>query len=130
MELVNGTLLPTTTPDGAGFHVSGYNVSAGGNPEWIITRDDVPPSAQVWCAVVSRLSPTGVNRAARLRYPSYQPNGAGNGFPVLAVNGDAQSWSLCAFPGALTSVVYKPSKDASNFDTCYPVQLQLIPLSL
>ena len=49
-----------------------------------------------------------------------------SGLPLLAVNNDADSFSLCqtSFENV---VYYKAAPDRGyNFDSCYPVQLQIV----
>ena len=59
--------------------------------------------------------------------------GGGNPYPLLAVNGDADSFSLCSagsYPSAQNFVIYKAQNDSYVYDssTCYPVLLQMIGL--
>ncbi|KAK7680810.1 hypothetical protein QCA50_016120 [Cerrena zonata] len=86
---------------------------AGEKPGFIQTTPE-PQPPQIYCAVAST-----------------DPHGGGTGFPVLAVLGDTDSFSLCPagnFTGAQTSVVYKPEVNATSyiFDQCVPVHLQII----
>ena len=59
--------------------------------------------------------------------------GGGNPHPLLAVNGDADSFSLCSagdYPSAQNFVIYKPQNGSYVYDcsTCYPVLLQMVGL--
>ena len=65
-----------------------------------------------------------------LPFPARQvdtdPSGHGTGHPFLAVNSDTDSFSLCML-NSQNNVVYKAAAgNAYDFDSCYPVKLQLI----
>ncbi|OSD00300.1 hypothetical protein PYCCODRAFT_1371414 [Trametes coccinea BRFM310] len=104
IALVNGTLV--ITGDGA-KPARADTVDAGNSLEWASLNDgsSVPTDgAQIYCAV----SPPG-----------------NQGSPILAVNGDTDSFSLCqtSFENV---VYYKAAPDRGyDFDSCYPVKLQL-----
>ncbi|CDO75929.1 hypothetical protein BN946_scf184873.g18 [Trametes cinnabarina] len=103
IALENGTLV--ISGDGAP-PAQADPVDAGNSLEWA-SRPGADPKngAQVYCAV---------------------PDATGSGYPVLAVNGDADSFSLCQL--TFENVVwYKAAPNRGyHFDTCYPVKLQLI----
>lgn len=105
-------------------------VGAGEKPGFIQTIPQ-PQPPQIYCAVVSIfifIFPG--SRALTSLQASTDPHGGGTGFPVLAVLGDTDSFSLCPgnFAGAQTSVVYKPQANATSyiFDQCVPIHLQII----
>ena len=57
------------------------------------------------------------------------PEGGGSGLPWLAVNNDADSFSLCSLGGFQTNVVYKATEnniDGYDFSTCQAVILQIV----
>ncbi|KAI0349373.1 hypothetical protein OH77DRAFT_1415131 [Trametes cingulata] len=54
------------------------------------------------------------------------PAGSVTGYPTLAVNGDASSFSICK-EGTQEVVIYKAEADRN--EACYPVELQLIPVN-
>ncbi|KAI9058911.1 hypothetical protein FKP32DRAFT_1596783 [Trametes sanguinea] len=103
ISLVNGTLI--IDGDGA-TPAQATTVDAGNSLEWFSRSTAVPSEgAQIYCAV----SPPG-----------------NQGSPILAVNGDTDSFSLCqtSFENV---VYYKAAPDRGyDFDSCYPVKLQLI----
>lgn len=60
------------------------------------------------------------------------PAGGSTGYPQLAVNNDADGFSLCSGPGApipeQRTVVFRASTVNANASAdCYPVVLQIIP---
>ena len=60
------------------------------------------------------------------RQADTDPSGHGTGHPFLAVNSDTDSFSLCML-NSQNNVVYKAAAgNAYDFDSCYPVKLQLI----
>lgn len=107
IALVDGRLLPTgphTSPTAINGVTAGYEIL-------FVASNEVNPStsAQIWCAVADT-----------------DPAGHGTGHPFLAVNGDTDSFSLCMH-GTQNNVVYKAATGNSyDFNTCYPVKLQLI----
>jgi len=115
MSLNNGTLLPNS-PDGP-ISVSDSNVTVAAEPLWVLTTFDLPTPAQIYCGVADT-----------------DPAGGGTGFPLLAVHGDTDHFSLCSagdFPLAQTNVVWRASaiNDGSyNFTSCYPVHIQIVEL--
>ena len=70
----------------------------------------------------------------RLVQASTSAEGGGTGNPVLAVNNDADSFSLCRVtndPNSQVNVVYNASTNNLGeyvFDTCYPVWLEMVGL--
>ena len=59
--------------------------------------------------------------------------GGGSPFPLLAVNGVTDAFSLCSagdYPSAQTYVIYKPQNGSYvyDFSSCYPVNLQMAGL--
>ncbi|KAI0364640.1 hypothetical protein BV20DRAFT_983077 [Pilatotrama ljubarskyi] len=73
------------------------------------TSDPADPlaGAQIYCGVAKT-----------------DPAGSVTGYPTLAVNGDASSFSICR-EGTQEVVIYKAAADRN--EACYPVELQLIP---
>ncbi|CCM00191.1 uncharacterized protein FIBRA_02219 [Fibroporia radiculosa] len=112
MSLVDGALYPVSSdPD---VSASGSAVTAGGELRFTITQplSDPIDGAEIYC-VQSFGSPAGFQ------------------LPVLAVNGDTGSFSLCATNEDDTSqvnVVYQAAPRDSNYkyDTCLPVRLQVV----
>ena len=52
--------------------------------------------------------------------------GGGNPYPLLAVNGDADSFALC-MAGTQNNIVYKPAAGRGyDLASCYAVKVQLI----
>ncbi|KAI0350308.1 hypothetical protein OH77DRAFT_1413242 [Trametes cingulata] len=107
VSLVNGTLVlngANTTPARA------LAVEEGSQLGFLVQNGADPSAgAQIYCAVAD-----------------IDPAGHGTGHPFLAVNGDTDSFSLCA-AGSQNVVFWKPLAGGSeDFDSCYPVKLQLI----
>ncbi|OSD00304.1 hypothetical protein PYCCODRAFT_695093 [Trametes coccinea BRFM310] len=107
ISLINGTLVI----DGEGATpAQATSVDAGNSLEWVARNSAEPKAgAQIYCAVADT-----------------DPNGGGTGHPFLAVNGDTDSFSLCqtTFENV---VYYKAAPDRGyDYDSCYPVKLQLI----
>ncbi|KAI0329496.1 hypothetical protein GY45DRAFT_1324939 [Cubamyces sp. BRFM 1775] len=102
LSLSSGTLILSPAEDSSPAQAT--TVDAG-NSLWFFTSATSDPSAgaQVYCAVQGD-----------------------SGLPLLAVNNDADSFSLCqtSFENV---VYYKAAPDRGyDFDSCYPVQLQII----
>ncbi|EMD35782.1 hypothetical protein CERSUDRAFT_115735 [Gelatoporia subvermispora B] len=116
LSLLNGTLIPNL-PGGILANASDSSVAAGTAPSWIITGLDLPTPAQIYCGVADT-----------------DPAGGGTGFPLLALNGDTDHFSLCSagdFHAAQTNIIWRASSvnDGSyNFTSCYPVHIQIIEL--
>ncbi|CAL1702372.1 unnamed protein product [Somion occarium] len=108
--LMNGALFSKRE---TGLTALNSYVSDGREPNFIVSTFEAPDPARNYCALAN-ISPHGTN-----------PN-----YPILAVNGDINGFSLCdsRHAGIDTTVVYKPkSSDNSlyNVESCYPVHLRL-----
>ncbi|KAI8972411.1 hypothetical protein BD414DRAFT_425928 [Trametes punicea] len=103
ISLVNGTLV--ISGDGAP-PAQADTVDPGNSLEWASRKTADPKNgAQIYCAV---------------------PSTTGSDYPILAVNGDTDSFSLCqtTFENV---VYYKAAPDLGyDYESCYPVKLQLI----
>ncbi|OBZ72803.1 hypothetical protein A0H81_06940 [Grifola frondosa] len=111
LSLLEGALIPNGQAT-----ASDANVTAGEPPNFVVTNLNPPAPAQIYCAIADT-----------------DPAGGGTGYPILAVHGDPDSFSLCATgtsPRAQNNVVYKASANALGYDfsSCYPVRLQLVGL--
>ncbi|KAI0654331.1 hypothetical protein C8Q70DRAFT_926020 [Cubamyces menziesii] len=111
VSLENGTLILQS--DGA-TPAQATTVDAGNSLEFAARASANPlAGAQIYCAVVSLIT--------------LPPSALGDaGLPLLAVNNDADSFSLCqtTFENA---VYYKAAPDRGyDFDSCYPVKLQIL----
>ncbi|KAI1788575.1 hypothetical protein LXA43DRAFT_894395 [Ganoderma leucocontextum] len=107
IALVDGRLIPS----GPGTTPTAVNGVTAGSEVIFVASNSVDPSqsAQIWCAVADT-----------------DPAGHGTGHPFLAVNSDTDSFSLC-MQGSQNNVVYQAAAGGSyDFDSCYPVKLQLI----
>ncbi|PIL34285.1 hypothetical protein GSI_03060 [Ganoderma sinense ZZ0214-1] len=107
IELVDGRLIPS----GPGTSPTAINGVTAGSEVTFVASNSVDPtkSAQIWCAVADT-----------------DPAGHGTGHPYLALHGDTDSFSLCQYLSQ-NNVVYKAAAgNGYDFDTCYPVKLQLI----
>ncbi|PSR77075.1 hypothetical protein PHLCEN_2v8064 [Hermanssonia centrifuga] len=115
-SLLSGAFHPNYE-GGLDVGISDSNVTAGNPPSFIVTSLDLPAPAQIYCGVADT-----------------DPYGGGTGYPLLAVNGDTDSFALCSagdYYLAQTNVIYKPTADNSGqylFDSCYSVKLQMIGL--
>jgi len=91
-------------------------VNPGDAPGFVMTSLNAPSPAHIYCAVANT-----------------DPNGGGTGHPILAVNGDTGSFSLCRtgnWTAAQTNLVWKAKQGgAYEFDTCYAVKIQLVGLA-
>ncbi|OSD00303.1 hypothetical protein PYCCODRAFT_1371322 [Trametes coccinea BRFM310] len=107
IQLLNGTAIVSGNASTARPAQAG-RVFAGSPPEWAVRVNGslVPADgAQIYCAV-------------------YPPGNQGP--PVLAVNGDTDSFSLCQSAFSENVVYYKAAPNHNyDFDSCYPVKLQL-----
>jgi len=99
------------------MHSTDSSVSSGSMPGfWVSNDSDLPTPAQVYCAVANT-------------DPEY-----GSKYPLLAVNGETDQFSLCMSGSGATAqnnVVYQATSDNSgtyDYNTCYPVALQLVGL--
>lgn len=112
--LEQGALLPQPGPSEDGL--GAYNLfapTAGEEVIWFVTTEEEDPSTQqIFCAV----------------------NETSSEYDVLAVNGSAGNFSLCAattdwVTGSQFNLVYAPASNGSSYvyETCYPVRVQLIP---
>ncbi|TCD71102.1 hypothetical protein EIP91_000196 [Steccherinum ochraceum] len=111
-NIVNGVLLPNGRAPGG---VVEGNFTLGGSPNWGIGAASLLPNPSLYCLLVNT-----------------DPNGGGNGFPILAGNGDSDNFSLCPTTQGQVNVVYNATVDNSDtyvFDECYEVNLQIIGLN-
>ncbi|OCH89963.1 hypothetical protein OBBRIDRAFT_777746 [Obba rivulosa] len=115
MSLNNGSLIPNAAI--GVVSAADNNVTEASAPSWILTTFDLPASVQIYCGVADT-----------------DPAGGGTGFPLLAVHGDTDHFSLCSagdFTNAQTNIIWRASavNDGSyNFTSCYPVHIQIIEM--
>ncbi|TCD71103.1 hypothetical protein EIP91_000197 [Steccherinum ochraceum] len=112
LSLLQGGLKPDGDRPG-----SAGEVADGTEPGFII-EDNPPAPAPIYCGLASTSA-----------------HGGGTGNPQLAVNHDADSFSLCRTGTEATAqvnVVYKPTPDNFDkyiYDSCYPVKLEMVGLT-
>ncbi|KAI0919757.1 hypothetical protein AcW1_003076 [Taiwanofungus camphoratus] len=115
-SLVNGALIPNSGSSSSAA-AADSNVTAGNEPGFIVADpENLPQAAEIYCGVAD----TDPNQGSR--------------YPLLAVNGNTDSFSLCMSGSgarAQNNVVYLPSSDNSgvyDYSSCYPVHLHMVGL--
>ncbi|CCM00187.1 uncharacterized protein FIBRA_02215 [Fibroporia radiculosa] len=111
--LYNNTLNPRES-NGSSIAVSGNPVAQGMSLQFLLeSHGNTSSSAQIYCV------------------KDAEPND-GYPYPILAVNGDADNFSLCLglFPLAtdVSYVIYRPIQNTSGYiyDSCYSVRLNVL----
>ncbi|GBE81365.1 hypothetical protein BKA93DRAFT_726182 [Sparassis latifolia] len=114
-SMINGTLIPTGA---TGLTASNFDVYAGSALLFKYSQvpEEVDPGAQIYCAMANT-----------------DPAGGGIPYPVLAVNGDLNGFSLCLTDdngAGHYNVVYQAQEGNEHYDysTCYPVSINLLGL--
>ncbi|PCH34750.1 hypothetical protein WOLCODRAFT_139557 [Wolfiporia cocos MD-104 SS10] len=111
--LQSGALYPQPGPNENGLGAYDFQVQPGSEVAFFVTVQESSPSpAEIYCAVDNSTE-----------------------YSVLAVNNDADNFSLCVATADWTdspqyNIVYQPEANATQYtyNTCYPVRVQLIPL--
>ncbi|KAH9840745.1 uncharacterized protein C8Q71DRAFT_702151 [Rhodofomes roseus] len=113
-SLSQGVLSPNV--NATGVNVTDLSVNSGDAPSFVASETSVPAPAQVYCGVADT-----------------DPHG-GNPYPILSVNKDTDSFSLCKSTSGDSNgqdiVVFEAAQGSSDYDfsTCTPVHVQLIGL--
>ncbi|KZT66901.1 hypothetical protein DAEQUDRAFT_767581 [Daedalea quercina L-15889] len=107
--LSDGALYPVPGPDESGLGAYDFEVAPGQEVAfYVTTHESNPEPALIYCAA------------------------AHDGYLVLAVNNDADHFSLCQATSSWsnTVLVYEASANNTNYNysTCYPVQVNIIAL--
>jgi len=114
LSLISGALIPNSA---TGATSADANVTSGGVVTFVTTSLDLPTPAQIYCAVAD-IDPE-----------------EGSPYPILSVNGDTDGFALCLNsdgPLAQNNIVWQPTEDNGDeylYDTCYPVNVQLLGLN-
>ncbi|KAH9946592.1 hypothetical protein B0H21DRAFT_822657 [Amylocystis lapponica] len=109
-SLKGGALVPVSADAAPG---TDSDVAGGDMPGFVFSNSDLPSPAAIYCGIADTDPDQG------------SPN------PLLAVHGDADSFSLCLSGSGATAqnnIVYKAAAGSQEYDyaSCYPVRVQLL----
>lgn len=113
LSLSAGALIPNSQ---YGARTTDANVTSG-SPIVFVTSVDAPAPVQIYCAVAD-IDPTG-----------------GGEYPLLSLNGDTDGFALCLNEiGAYeqNNIIWQPTPNNGGeyvYDTCYPVNIQILGLN-